>query len=163
MFKIGDKIVYPMHGAGIVKAIEEKEVLGEKHMYYVMKLKDMQVMLPIRSDVGVREIVDLTTLEDVIESLQEEGVTSKLNATQRQRVNLNKIKSGDIHQVAEVIRDLAHLAKKRTLSTGDKNILDNARQIFLSELVLVKNVTPEEATEILDEALNEAQDEAIGC
>ena len=87
MFKIGDKIVYPMHGAGIVKAIEEKEVLGEKHMYYVMKLKDMQVMLPIRSDVGVREIVDLTTLEDVIESLQEEGVTSKLNATQRQRVN----------------------------------------------------------------------------
>lgn len=68
MFKIGDKIVYPMHGAGIVKAIEEKEVLGEKHMYYVMKLKDMQVMLPIRSDVGVREIVDLTTLEDVIES-----------------------------------------------------------------------------------------------
>ena len=78
-------------------------------------------------------------------------------------MNLNKIKSGDIHQVAEVIRDLAHLAKKRTLSTGDKNILDNARQIFLSELVLVKNVTPEEATEILDEALNEAQDEAIGC
>ena len=55
------------------------------------------------------------------------------------------------------------MAKKRTLSTGDKNILDNARQIFLSELVLVKNVTPEEATEILDEALNEAQDEAIGC
>lgn len=159
MFKVGDKIVYPMHGAGIVQGIEEREVLGEKHMYYLMSLKNMRVMLPIRSDVGVREIVDSATLEGVINCLQEEGVVSELNATQKQRFNLNKIKSGDILQVAEVIRDLDHLSKARPLSTGDKNILDNARQILISELVLVKDITSEEATEIVDEALDVVQEE----
>ena len=78
MFKIGDKIVYPMHGAGIVKVIEEKEVLGEKHMYYVMKLKDMQVMLPIRSDVGVREIVDLTTLRMLLNPSKKKALLPNL-------------------------------------------------------------------------------------
>lgn len=153
MFKVGDKIVYPMHGAGIIKAIEEKEVLGEKQLYYVMKLKNMQAMLPTRSDIGVREIVDPDILENVLHCLHGEGTASTLNATQRQRLNMNKIKSGNIYQVAEVVRDLAHLAKNKTLSTGDKNILDNARQILLSELVLVKDVTQEEAVEILDEAI----------
>lgn len=154
MFSVGDKIVYPMHGAGIIKSIEEKEILGEKQLYYIMKLKNMRVMLPIRSDIGIREIVNSQTLEEALDCLCEEGETSNLNATQRQRFNLNKIKTGDIYQVAEVIRDLAHLARIRPLSTGDKNIFDNARQILLSELVLVKDITPEEATLLLDEAIN---------
>jgi CarD family transcriptional regulator len=156
LFKIGDKIVYPMHGAGVIEAIEEKEVLGEKHLYCVMKLKKMQVMFPIdkTSDLGIREVVHSDILENVLLTFNQEESESTLNHNQRYRINMNKMKSGDIYEGAQVIRDLIRIDKKKRIGTGDKIMLDNARQILISELGLVKGIALEQATDMLNEVIN---------
>ncbi|GAB6179247.1 CarD family transcriptional regulator [Desulfotomaculum defluvii] len=154
MFHIGDKVVYPMHGAGIIEAIEEKEILGVKRHYYVMKIRNMQVMFPIDSDLGIRPIVELDVLEDVITNFNHGEPDSSLNPNQRHRSYMNKIRSGDIYQGAQVIRDLIILGKKKTLAAGDKAMLENAQQILLSELALVKGIDQEEATDLLNAVIN---------
>lgn len=154
MFEIGDKIVYPMHGAGIIEAIEEKEILGDKQLYYVATIKNMRVMFPVGADTGIRQIVDSDKLENALAVFNDEAEEPIPNATQRYRNNLNKMKTGDILEGAEVIRNLVHLSRKRALAPGDKAMLENARQIFISELTLVKGIEQEEATELLDEVIN---------
>jgi CarD family transcriptional regulator len=156
LFKIGDKIVYPMHGAGVIDTIEEKEILGEKQLYYVMKLKNMQIMFPMKktSDLGIRQIVDSDTLENVLSIFNHGESDPSLNHNQRHRINLNKMKSGDIYEGAQVIRDLMRIVKKKGIGTGDKVMLDNARQILISELVLVKGIAQEQAVDLLDQVIN---------
>jgi len=154
IFHIGDKIVYPMHGAGVIEAIEEKEILGNKQLYCIMMIKNMQLMFPINCKIGVREIVDLEILEDALTVFSHEATASIENPTQRHRSNMNKLKSGDIYEGAQVIRDLVHMSKKRTLAMGDKTMLDNALQILSSELGLVKGMVQEEADHFLDEVIN---------
>lgn len=154
MFQIGDKIVYPMHGAGVIEAIEEKEVLGNKQMYYVTTIQNMQVMFPMESKAGIRGIVDSDIIEDVLSVFSVEEADTILNPAQRYRNNMNKMKSGDIYEGAQVIRDLIRLSKKRALTTGDKSMLDNARQILISELALVKGIDPVQANDLLNEAIN---------
>lgn len=150
MFEIGDKVLYPMHGAGIIEAIEEKEILGNKQLYCVMNIRNMQVMFPMESAKRIRPIVDLDILEDVFKSFHDGEQDSTLKPNQRYRSNMNKMRSGDIYQGAEVIRDLVLMGKKRTLATGDKAMLDNGFQILLSELVLVKGIDQEEAVDLLN-------------
>jgi len=154
IFQIGDKIVYPMHGAGVIEAIEEKEILGNTQLYYVMVIKNMQVMFPINSKIGVREIVNLEVLEDALTFFNHEASEPIPNPTQRHRNNMNKLKTGDIYEGVQVIRDLVWMGKKKTLAMGDKTMLDNARQILISELVLVKGIVQEEADHFLDEVIN---------
>ncbi|KUO49838.1 MAG: CarD family transcriptional regulator [Desulfitibacter sp. BRH_c19] len=153
MFEIGDKVVYPMHGAGIIEAIEEKEILGDKQNYYIMNIRNMLVMFPMESNLGIRQIVDSDTIEDVLKGFNDDVSDPTLNPSQRYRSNMNKMKTGDIYQGAQVIRELIHMSKKRALATGDKNMLDNARQILISELVLVKGIAPEQADDLLDDFL----------
>lgn len=153
MFEIGDKVVYPMHGAGVIEAIEEKEILGDKQHYYVMNIRNMIVMFPMKSNLGIRQIVDLDTLEDVLKIFNDDVSDPTLNPSQRYRSNMNKMKSGDIYLGAQVIRDLINMSKKRALATGDKNMLDNARQILISELVLVKGIALDQADDILNDVL----------
>ncbi len=156
MFQIGEKIVYPMHGAGVINAIEEKEVLGEKHLYCVLSIRNMQVMFPMgkSSDIGVRQIVDSDIMENVLSIFNDGESDSTLNSNQRYRSNMNKMKSGDIYEGAQVIRDLVRIGKKKALATGDKMMLDNARHILVSELVLVKGIAQEQAVDLLDQAIN---------
>lgn len=154
LFNIGDKVVYPMHGAGIIEAIEEKEVLGNKQLYYVIMIKNMQIMFPMESKIGIRQIVDEKVLDDALTTLSLEASEPIRNPTQRQRNNMSKLKTGDIYEGAEVIRDLTHLSNQRPLAMGDKTMLDNAKQILSSELGLVKGVAPEEAEELLAEVIN---------
>ena len=157
MFNIGDKVVYPMHGAGLIEAIEEKEVLGQKQKYYIMKLPigEMKVMVPMDNveEVGLREIIDDDGISRVVEVLKGDKSKMSTNWNRRYRANMEKIRSGDIFEVAEVVRNLAIRDAEKGLSTGERKMLDNARQILISELVLAQDSTEELIEELLDECL----------
>ncbi|WP_096463219.1 CarD family transcriptional regulator [Aneurinibacillus soli] len=158
MFQIGDKIVYPMHGAGVIEAIEEKEILGEKQQYYIMKMPvgNMQVMIPMEkvSNLGIREVIDMPALEHVLQILRTDEIDVSTNWNRRFRKNMEKMRTGDIYEVADVVRDLMRRDREKGLSTGERKMLDNARQILLSELVLVKNIDEEQATTLLEQVMN---------
>lgn len=158
MFEKGDKIFYPMHGAGIIEALEEKEFVGNKQLYYIvtMPLKNMQIMIPINkaSDNGIRKIVDQDTLENVFNYFNNLETDLSINHIQRQRININKIRSGDIYEGAEVIRDLVRISKKKSLGTEDRNTLNNAQQILISEVMLVKEIEEDKAVELLNQVIN---------
>ncbi|NLG69755.1 MAG: CarD family transcriptional regulator [Firmicutes bacterium] len=156
-FKVGDKVVYPMHGAGIIEAIEEREVLGQRQQYYIMKLPmgDMQVMIPLRSveEVGLREVISPQEVSRVFEVLQGEKTKMSQNWNRRYRANLEKIKSGDIFEVAEVVRNLSIRDKEKGLSTGERRMLESARQILISELVLAQGLPADEVERRIDAIL----------
>ncbi|MEW6662212.1 MAG: CarD family transcriptional regulator [Bacillota bacterium] len=157
MFKIGDKVVYPMHGAGVIEAIEEKEVLGQLRQYYIMRLPigDMKVMIPLDNvnEVGLREVIDEEGIQQVLSILQEKKSTMQASWNRRYRANMEKIKSGDIFEVAEVVRNLVLRDKEKGLSTGEKKMLENARQILISELVLAKNAREEQVQLLIEGVL----------
>lgn len=155
MFKIGDKVVYPMHGAGVVEAIEEREILGESKQYYVLRLPigNMKVMVPTSSgkDVGLREVIDREEVQKVFCFLKGNVTNMPGNWNRRYRANLEKIKSGNIYEVAEVVRNLACREREKGLSSGEKRMLESARQILISELVLATELEEEKARTMLDE------------
>jgi CarD family transcriptional regulator len=154
MFTIGDKVVYPMHGAGTIESIEEREILGEKKQYYVMKMPigDMKVMIPIANvdAIGLREVIDHDELETVIEILAGTRTNMSANWNRRFRANMEKIKTGNIHEVAEVVRNLTLREGEKGLSTGERKMLENAKQILISEIVLVKEIDKEEVEKIIN-------------
>ncbi|SHJ89915.1 CarD family transcriptional regulator [Paramaledivibacter caminithermalis] len=143
MFNIGDKVVYPMHGAGIIESIEEKEILGEKRKYYILRLplRNMKVMIPLDNvdTMGLREIISEKEVEQVIAVLNDDKSKMPQNWNRRYRANMDKIKSGDIYEVAGVVRNLMLRDKEKGLSTGERKMLNNAKQILVSELVLVND------------------------
>lgn len=155
MFSVGDRVVYPMHGAGVIEAIEEKEILGAKKNYYVMKLPlgEMKVLIPIDniSQVGLRGVIEKNEVSQVFVVLQGEQPEMSANWNRRYRNHLEKIKSGDIYEVAEVVRNLMLRDREKGLSTGESKMLDTARQILISELILVQGVEQAEITTVLDD------------
>ncbi len=159
MFNIGDKVVYPMHGAGIIEAIEEKEILGNKRKYYIMRLPlgDMKVMIPIDSteDIGLREIIGEKEFAKVIKVLKGEKSDMSQNWNRRYRANMDKIKSGDIYEVAEVVRNLILLDQEKGLSSGERKMLNNAKQILISEFSLVHDLNEQQAEELVYKTLSE--------
>lgn len=158
LFKIGDKIVYPMHGAGVIESIEEKEFLGKTQKYYVMKMPmgDMKVMIPINNTegIGIREIIDSVEVDKVIKVLHTDRTIMSPNWNKRYRENMDKIKSGNIYEVADVVRNLYMREKEKGLSTGEKKMLNSAKQILMSELVLAKDLKVHEAEEVLDKIIS---------
>lgn len=157
MFNIGDKIVYPMHGAGVIDAIEEKEILGIRRKYYIMRmpLDDMKVMIPLDSidGIGIRQIIDKNEIESVFAVLEANETKMPQNWNRRYRANMDRLKTGDIHEVAEVVRNLTLRDREKTLSTGERKILSNARQILLSEIILAADLSDSEAMELMEEAI----------
>ncbi|MGI6751456.1 MAG: CarD family transcriptional regulator [Anaerovoracaceae bacterium] len=153
MFDIGDKIVYPMHGAGIIEKIEEKKILDETREYYIFRVLfgDMKIMIPIdsSSDIGVRPISTKEDLEDTLSVMGQASTEMSDNWNRRYRENMEKLKTGDLQEVAEVVRNLIRVDRVKKLSTGEKKMLSNAKQIFVSEMVLVRGITAEEAEEII--------------
>jgi len=156
MFNIGDKVVYPMHGAGVIEAIEEQEILGELRKYYIMRMPigDMKVMIPTNNvkEIGLRQVIDEVGVEKVLSILHDKSNTMSHNWNHRYRNNLEKIKSGDIFEVAEVVKNLILREQEKGLSTGERKMLENARQILISELVLAKE-TEEENIELMLDAV----------
>ncbi|MFZ5646380.1 MAG: CarD family transcriptional regulator [Bacillota bacterium] len=156
MYKIGDRVVYPMHGAGVIESIEEKEILGEKRQYYILKLPvgDMKVMIPINNcrEIGLREVIDSEGVQKVIDILSDQSSSMSANWNRRYRANLEKIKSGNIYEVAEVVRNLINRDREKGLSSGERKMLENARQILLSELVLATEMEEDGAQSLIDSA-----------
>jgi len=145
-----------MHGAGVIEAIEEKEVLGEKRLYYILRLPvgDMKVMIPISNgkEVGLRGVVDREGVKKVIHILRQQSSSMSPNWNRRYRANLEKIKSGNIYEVAEVVRNLVKRDREKGLSSGERKMLENARQILISELVLATELEEEKAQLLIDGA-----------
>ncbi|MCF6461424.1 CarD family transcriptional regulator [Clostridium sp. Cult3] len=158
MFNIGDKVVYPMHGAGVIEGIEEKEILGEKRKYYVMKMPigEMKVMIPVDNveEIGIREIIDDSDMERVLTILKGDKTKMPQNWNRRYRINMEKIKSGDIFEIASVVRNLMLRDAEKGLSTGERKMLNSAKQMLISEIVLASDYDQEETERLIDEAVN---------
>ncbi|HHT71107.1 MAG: CarD family transcriptional regulator [bacterium] len=154
MFNVGDKVVYPMHGAGVIEAIEEREFLGEKRRYYIMRMPigDMRVMVPTDAteEVGLRQVMSREDVEQVLAILRSQSTKMSNNWNRRYRANMEKIKSGNAFEVAGVVRNLIQRDKEKGLSSGEKKMLDSARQILVSELVLAQDIGEEEAEDLVD-------------
>lgn len=158
MFNIGDKVVYPMHGAGIIAAIEEREILGRIHKYYILKLpvNSMKVMVPVKTaqELGVRHILKSEDMQEVVKALSsDEEIEMPKNWNRRYRFNLDKIKSGDLVEIAGVLKSLEKLDKEKSLSTGERKILNEARQIIASEMILVFEKSLDEINKLIDDAI----------
>ncbi len=157
MYAIGDKILYPMHGAGIVETIEEKEILGELRQYYILKVSwgDMKMMIPVDTsdEIGVRFIISAEKIDDVINVLKDESTEMSDNWNRRYRENMDKLKTGDILQVAEVVRNLIRTERRKKLSAGEKKMLNNAKQILVSEIILAGNMDESSVCDLISKAV----------
>ena len=157
VFQVGDKVVHPMHGAGIVDSIVQKKVDGVVRDYYILKLpnRSMVVMIPTDSsdEIGVRPVVDREQADRVLAAIPTIQVEMTSNWNHRYRENMERMKSGDLLEVARVIKGLTARDMKRGLSTGERKMLHSAKQILISEIVLSKSVSYESAEEALNTAL----------
>ncbi len=156
MFQIGDQIVYPMHGAGIIEAIEDREIQGKIQQYYVIKMaSNMQVMIPVDKMIksNIRSIVDRVDLDKVLDVFHHEEPDHSLTWKQRYTSNMEKVKSGDMLEGAEVVRDLIIRNEEKKLNSSERQMLYNARKILVSELGLANGMTETQASELLDEKM----------
>ena len=144
MYKIGDSVVYPMHGAGVIEGIENKEVLGKTQSYYVMRMPigDMKVMVPMDTakQIGMRDVIDKSEAESVLHRFRTVETDVIQNWSKRFRDNMVKIKSGNIFEVAAVVKSLMLRDSQKGLSTGEKKMLSNAKQILISEIVVATGI-----------------------
>jgi CarD family transcriptional regulator len=158
LFSVGDRIAHPMHGAGVIDSIVKRKVDGAVKDYYVMKLPvgDMQVMIPVDSTeaIGVRPIIGPDEAETIFNSISELEINMNQNWNKRYRENMMKIKSGDLLEVATVIKGLMLRDTDKGLSTGERKMLHSAKQIFISEIVLSESASYEEVEERLDRAVS---------
>lgn len=156
-FKVGDTVVYPHHGAAAIEAIEQREMNGEKLEYLVLQIlqSDLVVRVPAKNAelVGVRDVVGEEGLQKVFGVLREEDVEEAGNWSRRYKANQERLASGDVNKVSEVVRDLWRRDQDRGLSAGEKRMLAKARQILVSELALAEKTDEEKASGILDEVL----------
>jgi len=158
VFRVGDKIVHPMHGAGVIDEIISEKINGVIREYYMMKLPagGMIVMIPTKNsgEIGVRAILAPDEAEQVMEDLKDISVDMTQNWNHRYRENMLRIKSGDLREVARVVKGLMIRDGNRGLSTGERKMLHSAKQILLSELVLSQSISYEEAEERINVALH---------
>ena len=162
MFNVGDKIVYPMHGAGTIESIEEKDILGEKQAYYILKMPgEVKAMVPVAkaNDIGIRSVIDKETAGKVISVLEENSTEMSMNWSKRYRDNMEKMKSGNIYEVADVVRNLSFKQKEKGLSTGEKKMLLNAKQILVSELVLAEHSSKEYIEDLVENKISTSYEE----
>jgi CarD family transcriptional regulator len=156
-FDVGDKVVYPHHGAAVIESRETKTAFGEEREYLTLRLAygDLTLMVPADNtdSVGLREVINLEEVEEVFAVLAKKEARMPTNWSRRFKNHVEKLKSGDIYQVAEVVRNLTLRDKDKGLSAGEKRMLAKARQILQSELTFALNVDEAEAEKKLDEAL----------
>lgn len=161
MFSVGEKVVHPMHGAGVIADITRERMGGVWGEYYVfsMPMSGLTLKIPTASGalVGLRPLIDRETLRSLLHSLPAMELDNSTNWNRRYRENMSHIKSGDVHQVVGVIKSLLYRDLRRGLSTGEHKMLRSAKQIFLSELMLVEDVDYNEAELLLQSSLDTEQ------
>jgi CarD family transcriptional regulator len=159
LYKVGDKVVYPHHGAGTVVKREKREVLGEKREYLTIKIlhNDMTVNVPADNAerVGLRKVIDEEAVKKVVKYLTSGGTEMPKNWNRRFKHNRDKMKTGDIYELAEVVRNLALRDGEKGLSTGEKQMYVKAKKILASELMYAKTMSEDEALEWLEETLTD--------
>jgi CarD family transcriptional regulator len=158
LYKVGDKVVYPHHGAGTVVKKEEREVLGQKREYLTIKIlhNDMTVNVPCENveKVGLRKVIDEAMVEQVVKALTGNGTVMPKNWNRRFKHNRDKMKTGDIFELAEVVRNLSLRDHEKGLSTGEKQMFVKAKKILSSELMYAKDMDEEEAALWLEDVLS---------
>ena len=156
-FRVGDRIAHPMHGAGVIDSVVKRKINGTERDYYVLKLPAgaMLVMIPVdtSAEIGVRPIVDADEAEKILGSIPGLEIEMTQNWNKRYRENMLKIKSGNLLEVAAVVKGLMQRDKERGLSTGERKMLHSAKQILISEIVLSESASYEEVEERLNSAL----------
>ena len=154
MYNLGDKVVYPMHGAGKIESVEVKEVLGELKKYYILKMPigEIKLMIPVDNvnNMGLRNIIDKDTVKDVLAVLEQNAEENTSNWNKRYRENMEKMRTGDIFELAHVVRDLSFRDKEKGLSTGEKKMLANAKQMLISEVALSIDQDGETVTDYIE-------------
>lgn len=163
-FKVGEVVVYPHHGAAKIADIEQREIGGETLDYLVLQIlqSDLEVRVPVKNTelVGVRDVVNEEGLQKVFSVLREEDVEEAGNWSRRYKANQERLASGDINKVAEVVRDLWRRDQGKGLSAGEKRMLGKARHILVGELALAEPVD-EKKVEEMEEAIRKIIDEQV--
>ena len=162
LFEVGETVVYPHHGAATITEVKTRVIKGEEKTYLKLNVTQGDLVIEVPAEnvdlVGVRDVIDEGGLNQVFEVLQAPFTEEPTNWSRRYKANLEKLASGDVIKVSEVVRDLWRRDQDRGLSAGEKRMLAKARQVLESEVALAKHVSEEEAAKILDETL--AQDVA---
>lgn len=157
MFLEGDKIVYPMYGAGTIEGIEEKNVDGMDEAYYIIRVPNgnLKIRLSVKKadTIGLRGVSGIDQVVKTMESVANNPVATTENWNQRYKENMEKIKTGKLYDVAEVVRNLVLREKVRGLSGAEKKMLNNARQIVISEIAYSHDIEKEKAEELLSKSL----------
>lgn len=158
MFKVGDKIVYPMHGVGQIDGIEKKVILGKRSEYYMITIisNGMKVMIPVNNakEIGIRSIIPKKDIKKVLAILSTEAETIEEDWKLRYQNNIDKVKSGSIYEVAGVARDLFKRGNEKELSIMERKLYENAYQLITYEVAMSKNIAIDEAGNIVSEALS---------
>ncbi|HEY7195783.1 MAG TPA: CarD family transcriptional regulator [Gaiellaceae bacterium] len=164
MYKVGDKVVYPHHGAGTVVKKETRTVLGEEREYLTIQIlhNDMTVNVPAENAerVGLRKVIDEDLVEQVLDVLHGNGTNMPKNWNRRFKYNRDKMKTGDIFELAEVVRNLSLRDQEKGLSTGEKQMFVKAKKILASELMYAKGMDEDEAALWLDGELGGVKEKA---
>jgi len=160
VFRKGDTVVHPEHGAAVIEELRDREFLGEKRKYLVLRVAygDLTLMIPVDStdEVGLRQVVSKSEVKKVLAVLREDESVMAANWSRRFKNNMEKLHSGDPYQVAEVLRNLAIRDREKGLSAGEKRMIQKARQILISELSYATSKTEEDAETMIDEVLEDA-------
>jgi len=165
LFEVGDKVVYPHHGAGTVVKKEKREILGQTREYLTIQIlhNDMTVNVPVENaeQVGLRTVIDEDLVNTVVKALTAGESEMPKNWNRRFKHNRDKIKTGDIYELAEVVRNLAIREQDKGLSTGEKQMFTRAKKILASELMYALEMGEEQAEEHLDELLQRSGEEKL--
>lgn len=160
MFKIGDKVFYPMYGAGTIEGIEERKILGEKRTYFSMRMPIDEAVAMIPTDtcesIGVRRIISKKEAVDALAAFRTEKVAEDESWNKRHRENMEKLRTGDIYQLISVVKGLMVRDKKKGLSTSERKMLGVAKQMFISEIVLAGFADRNDVENILEDTVAEA-------
>lgn len=160
MFSKGDRVIYPHHGAAVIEDLTTRQFLGEETKFFVLKLThgDLTLMVPVDNtdEVGLREVVPKKEVRKVLDVLKKAESKMPANWSRRYKTNIEKIRSGDIYQVAEVVRNLSIRESEKGLSAGEKRMLSKARQILVSELTFAVDSSQEKAEAMVDKVLEES-------
>ena len=157
-FNVGDRVVYPHHGAAVVERREQKEAFGEKQEYLVLRMAhgDMMLSVPVAKaeEVGMRWPISTEAVDDLFDVLQKRDVREPANWSRRFKNHQEKLKSGDVYQVAEVVRNLALRERDKGLSAGEKSLFTKARSVLVSELSFALDVSEDDALAKVEKALD---------
>lgn len=153
LFQVGDKIFYPMHGAGVIKAFEDREIQGKVQKYCILEipLNNMDIMIPMKKleSSGVRKLLDKATMKEIMDEFRQSESNEILPWKERYKTNMEKIKSGDMQDTADVVRDLMNQSKEKVLNSSEKQMLNHAKDFLVSELTLGAGLSKNQANELL--------------